>query len=104
DRSPHRALQRGAGAPRLRPRRAPRLVRAGLRAAPAGSALVSADLLDLSIAELSRLLRDGKASPVEVTHATLDRIAKVDPRLNSFITVTPEAALAAARRAEAEIT
>ena len=41
---------------------------------------MSADLLDLSIAELSRLLRDGKASPVEVTHATLDRIAKVDPR------------------------
>jgi len=65
---------------------------------------VSADLLDLSIAELATLLRDRKASPVEVTHAALDRIAKVDPRLNSFITVTAEGALGAARRAEEEIT
>jgi len=64
---------------------------------------VSAELLDLSIAELATLLRDRKASPVEVTHAALDRIAKVDARLNSFITVTAEGALAAARRAEEEI-
>jgi aspartyl-tRNA(Asn)/glutamyl-tRNA(Gln) amidotransferase subunit A len=64
---------------------------------------VSAELLELSIAELAPLLRDRKASPVEVTHAALDRIAKVDPRLNSFITVTAEVALVAARRAEEEI-
>jgi aspartyl-tRNA(Asn)/glutamyl-tRNA(Gln) amidotransferase subunit A len=61
------------------------------------------DLLDLSIAELAPLLRDKKVSPVDVTQAALDRIAKVDGRLSSFITVTAEAALAAARRAEAEI-
>jgi aspartyl-tRNA(Asn)/glutamyl-tRNA(Gln) amidotransferase subunit A len=61
------------------------------------------DLLDLSIAELAPLLRDGTASPVEVTHATLDRIAKVDGHLNSFIAVTADQAIAAARRAEAEI-
>lgn len=64
---------------------------------------MSAELLELSIAELAPLLRDRKASPVEVTHAALDRIAKVDPRLNAFITVTAEVALAAAQRAEDEI-
>jgi aspartyl-tRNA(Asn)/glutamyl-tRNA(Gln) amidotransferase subunit A len=64
---------------------------------------VSADLLDLSLTELARLLRDGKASPLEVTHAALDRIAKVDGRLRAFITVTAETALTAARRAEEEI-
>ena len=63
----------------------------------------AADLLDLSIAELAPLLRDRKASPVEVTQAALDRIAKVDGRLNSFITVTADQAMAAARRTEAEI-
>jgi aspartyl-tRNA(Asn)/glutamyl-tRNA(Gln) amidotransferase subunit A len=62
-----------------------------------------AGLLDLSIAELAPLLRDRKASPVDVAQAALDRIAKVDGRLNSFITVTGDRAMAAARRAEAEI-
>ena len=58
----------------------------------------AADLLDLSIAELAPLLRDRKVSPVEVVQAALDRIAKVDDRLNAFITVTGEQAIAAARQ------
>ena len=61
------------------------------------------DLLDLSIGELAPMLRDRKASPVEVTQAALDRIAKVDGRLKSFITVTADLAMAAARAAESEI-
>lgn len=63
----------------------------------------AADLLELSIAELAPLLRERKASPVDVTQQALDRIAKVDGRLNSFITVTADRAMEAARRAEAEI-
>ena len=61
------------------------------------------DLLDLSISDLSLRLRDRKVSPVEVTEATLERIAKVDGHLRSFITVTADLAMAAARAAESEI-
>ena len=64
---------------------------------------MNGELLDLSIAELAQLLRDRKVSPVEVTQATLDRIAKIDPQLKSFITVTGEQAMTAARSAEGEI-
>ena len=43
-------------------------------------------------------------SPVEVTEACLARIDRLDRTLNAFITLTPDRALAAARRAEGEIT
>lgn len=42
-------------------------------------------------------------SPVALTQAFLDRIAAIDSRLSSYILVTGEAALTAARAAEAEI-
>ncbi|MQG10615.1 MAG: aspartyl/glutamyl-tRNA amidotransferase subunit A, partial [SAR202 cluster bacterium] len=42
-------------------------------------------------------------SPVEATQAYLDRIQEVDPKLNSYITITGEQALEAARQAEQEI-
>jgi aspartyl-tRNA(Asn)/glutamyl-tRNA(Gln) amidotransferase subunit A len=42
-------------------------------------------------------------SPVEVTAAALERIARYEPELNAFITVLADEALAAARRTEAEI-
>jgi aspartyl-tRNA(Asn)/glutamyl-tRNA(Gln) amidotransferase subunit A len=61
------------------------------------------ELLDLSIAELAPMLRERQVSPVDITQAALDRIGKVDPQLNSFVTVTADAALRAARAAEAEI-
>jgi aspartyl-tRNA(Asn)/glutamyl-tRNA(Gln) amidotransferase subunit A len=56
-----------------------------------------------SIAEVSRRLRLGEVSPVEITQRCLERIEKVNPALNAFITVMSESALAQARRAEAEI-
>ena len=62
-----------------------------------------ADLTQLSIAEAAPLLRAGKLSPVELTHAYLDRIERINPKLNCYITVTGEPALADARRAEQEI-
>ncbi|MBI4287864.1 MAG: Asp-tRNA(Asn)/Glu-tRNA(Gln) amidotransferase subunit GatA [Chloroflexi bacterium] len=61
------------------------------------------DLALLSIAELARQIKAGKASPVEVTQATLERIQRLDKKLNSYITVMGESALAEARRAEREI-
>jgi aspartyl-tRNA(Asn)/glutamyl-tRNA(Gln) amidotransferase subunit A len=56
-----------------------------------------------SIAELGPRLRRKEVSPVELTRACLDRIEKLDPELNAFITVTAESALVEARAAEAEI-
>ncbi len=56
-----------------------------------------------TIPELSEALRSRKLSPVDVTRACLQRIAALNPSLNAFITVTVEAALAQASRAEAEI-
>ena len=56
-----------------------------------------------SIGELSRLYSTGAVSPVEVVQATLRRIERLDPRLNSYLTVTAEHALARAQQAETEI-
>jgi aspartyl-tRNA(Asn)/glutamyl-tRNA(Gln) amidotransferase subunit A len=56
-----------------------------------------------TIVELAPLLRRKELSPVELTRACLERIEKLDPALNAFITVTAESALAEARAAEIEI-
>jgi aspartyl-tRNA(Asn)/glutamyl-tRNA(Gln) amidotransferase subunit A len=53
-----------------------------------------------TIAELSAALRAGTLSSEELTKTYLDRIKKFDAQLNSFITVTEEAALAAAKKAD----
>src|SRR5271154_644168 len=56
-----------------------------------------------TIVELAPRLRRKEVSPVELTRACLDRIEKLNPALNAFITVTAESALAEARTAEVEI-
>lgn len=53
-----------------------------------------------TLASLSRDLAAGRLSSLELTQLTLDRIQQKDPRLNSFITVTAETALAQAREAD----
>jgi aspartyl-tRNA(Asn)/glutamyl-tRNA(Gln) amidotransferase subunit A len=55
------------------------------------------------IAELAPLLARKKVSPVELTRAMLDRIARLNPQLNAFLTVTADQALDQARRAEKEL-
>jgi aspartyl-tRNA(Asn)/glutamyl-tRNA(Gln) amidotransferase subunit A len=55
----------------------------------------------LSATELLSAYRARALSPVEVTAATLDRIDRLNPGLNAFITVTHERAMADARAAEA---
>lgn len=62
-----------------------------------------ADPTMLGIAELAPLLKSGALSPVTLVRSCLDRIARFDPGLRSFITVTAERALAQATAAEAEI-
>ena len=56
-----------------------------------------------SILELGERFRKRSLSPVELTKDCLARIARLDPAIHAFITVTSDSALAQARRAEAEI-
>ena len=58
------------------------------------------DLHSQSLAELSAGLDRGEFTSVELTQALLDRIAAHDEKLNAFITVTGEQALATAAAAD----
>ncbi|EGV34040.1 Glutamyl-tRNA(Gln) amidotransferase subunit A [Thiorhodococcus drewsii AZ1] len=53
-----------------------------------------------SIAQLAADLRLRTYSSVELTKHYLERIARLDPRLNSFVTVAADSALVAAERAD----
>jgi aspartyl-tRNA(Asn)/glutamyl-tRNA(Gln) amidotransferase subunit A len=59
------------------------------------------DLCSLSAADLLRLYRTRKASPVEATRAVLARIEKLNPVLNCFCLVDSKSALASAKESEA---
>jgi aspartyl-tRNA(Asn)/glutamyl-tRNA(Gln) amidotransferase subunit A len=61
------------------------------------------DLAFASIEEVGKLFRRRKLSPVELTKFILSRIELLNPKLNAYITVTPELALAQAKTAEAEL-
>jgi aspartyl-tRNA(Asn)/glutamyl-tRNA(Gln) amidotransferase subunit A len=64
---------------------------------------MAVDLENLTIAGAAELISARKLSPVELVQATLDRIAKLDPALSAYVTVTGEQALAEAKQAESEI-
>ena len=51
--------------------------------------------------ELGRLIRAGELSPVELTDAVLERIDRLNPTLNAFLTVTADLAREQARASEA---
>ena len=55
------------------------------------------ELAFLSAAEQARLVRSGEVSSSELVSLSLERIERLDPTLNSFVTVCAEAALATAR-------
>src|SRR6516225_9133805 len=57
----------------------------------------------LSIAEMRRLYAQKKISPVEVVTAHLHRIQQLQPKLNAFVHLDAESALARARNLEAAI-
>jgi len=61
------------------------------------------DLAFASIEEVARLFRKRKLSPVELTKLMLVRIEQLNPKLNAYITVTAELALAQAKKAESEL-
>ena len=59
-----------------------------------------ADTTQLSAAQLSEAIACGQVSPVEAVRAVLDRIDRLQPALNAFLTVCAEPALDQARAAE----
>jgi aspartyl-tRNA(Asn)/glutamyl-tRNA(Gln) amidotransferase subunit A len=63
----------------------------------------SNDPATLSIREAGDLVRRKAISPVDLTRACLQRIERLNPTLNAFVTVTAEDAMAQAREADAEV-
>ena len=61
------------------------------------------DLTSLSLAEAAEQVHQRKLSPVDLTRACLERIERLNSKLNAFITVTGDSALAQACAAESEI-
>ena len=61
------------------------------------------DVSRLTICEAGAAFRSGRFTPLELTRAYLERIERFDAGLNSFITVTAEAAIDAAGRATDEL-
>jgi aspartyl-tRNA(Asn)/glutamyl-tRNA(Gln) amidotransferase subunit A len=57
----------------------------------------------MTAAEAARAIAAKTLSPVELTQVLLERISRLDPKLNAFIRIDSDAALAAAKAAEAEI-
>lgn len=65
--------------------------------------MADAELVYKSGRELAALIKSKKVSPVEVTEAFLTRSEQLNPRVNAYITITRDHAMAAARAAEKEI-
>ena len=62
---------------------------------------MSDDILSLTAVELTAHYRSRKLSPVEVTRAALDRIARLNPIYNAFVMVDETRAIADAQASEA---
>ena len=54
----------------------------------------------MTLLEAAAQLRARKVSSVELTEQSLGRIAELNPKLNAFVTITADSALAAARKAD----
>ncbi|NRQ40234.1 amidase [Nonomuraea sp. NN258] len=55
----------------------------------------------MTATEMARLIRDRQVSAVELLQAHLDRIERVNPRVNAIVTLAAEQAMAAAKAADA---
>ena len=65
--------------------------------------MADTDLVHLTISELAPRIRSGDVSPVEVTQASLKHLDRLQPALNSFITILHDEALAQAQAQEAAL-
>ncbi|OAI45596.1 amidase [Planctomycetaceae bacterium SCGC AG-212-F19] len=64
---------------------------------------ITDDILFASVREQGKLIREQKISPVALTEAYLERLAKIGPRYNAVVTLTRDLAQREAKAAEAEI-
>jgi len=64
----------------------------------------NSELAFMDIATLAPLLERRQVSPVELMESQLTRIEAVNPILNAYVSLYPDAALAAAKKAEEDIT
>jgi aspartyl-tRNA(Asn)/glutamyl-tRNA(Gln) amidotransferase subunit A len=60
-------------------------------------------LNSLTLAEVSKGLKEKQFSSLEITADLFDRIKTVDPKINSYITLTEDSALAAAKEIDSKI-
>ena len=62
-----------------------------------------AAIVKLTISELAPMIESKQISPVEVTNAALAQVDRLQPTLNSFITVLGEQAMTQAKDREREV-
>jgi aspartyl-tRNA(Asn)/glutamyl-tRNA(Gln) amidotransferase subunit A len=86
---------------RLRPPRPP-ASGTSLRLVAAQRPTTPTDLAWLALTEAAALVKARTVSPTELVTACLERITTYNPKLNAFITITGEAALARAKALEAD--
>jgi aspartyl-tRNA(Asn)/glutamyl-tRNA(Gln) amidotransferase subunit A len=60
-------------------------------------------MIESSLKQLGDALRAKKISSVELTQLYLDRMAKLNPQLNAYITINPETSLAQAKAADVRL-
>lgn len=65
--------------------------------------MASEEIALMTIAEMAPRLKRKEVSPVEVTRVHLERIGRLNGRLNAYLTVSHDEAIAAAQAAEQEI-
>lgn len=65
--------------------------------------MTDADLAFASIEQIGKLFRTRKLSPVELTKLLLARIDQLNPKLDAYLTITVDLALAQAKKAESEL-
>lgn len=64
---------------------------------------MSRDLLELSLTEVADAIRRKRVSSLEVTHACIEHAQNVQPKLNCFIRIEADDAIAAAKKADREL-
>jgi aspartyl-tRNA(Asn)/glutamyl-tRNA(Gln) amidotransferase subunit A len=65
--------------------------------------MLSEDILFLSVTELGKRIHARQLSPVELTESYLERSRTIGPKLNAYVTLTPDLAMQQAHAAEKEI-
>jgi len=61
------------------------------------------EIFSLTLSQLSKAIREGKTSPIECVQSFLERIDKINPRLNAYITITGKEAAREAEEREREL-